>query len=71
MLAAFGDPGHAFPAIALGRALVERGHEVCLQTWERWQEPVRGEAAAGQVETVSVTVSFTRLEDFKTGKLNG
>jgi len=43
MLAAFGDPGHAFPAIALGRALVERGHEVCLQTWERWQEPVERE----------------------------
>jgi len=32
--------------------------------------PVRGEAAAGQVETFSVTVSFTRLEDFKTEKLN-
>jgi len=26
--------------------------------------PVRGEVAAGQVETFSVTVSFTRLEDF-------
>jgi hypothetical protein len=25
---------------------------------------VRGEAAAGQVETFSVTLSFTRLEDF-------
>jgi len=26
--------------------------------------PVRGEAVARQVETFSVTVSFTRLEDF-------
>ena len=43
MLAAFGDPGHAFPAIALGRALVARGHEVCLETWSRWQEHVERE----------------------------
>src|SRR6478752_7428968 len=38
LLAAFGDPGHAFPAIALGKTLVERGHEVRLQTWTKWQE---------------------------------
>ena len=43
LLAAFGDPGHAFPAIALGRALVARGHEVCLQTWDRWAEHVERE----------------------------
>jgi len=43
LLAAFGDPGHAFPAIALGRALVARGHEVCLQTWSRWAEHVERE----------------------------
>jgi MGT family glycosyltransferase len=41
LLGAFGDPGHAFPAIALGRELAARGHEVTLQTWERWREPVR------------------------------
>ena len=40
MLGAFGDPGHAFPMIALGRALVARGHEVVLQTWTRWTEYV-------------------------------
>jgi UDP:flavonoid glycosyltransferase YjiC (YdhE family) len=40
LLGAFGDPGHAFPMIALGRALVARGHEVVLQTWRRWQEHV-------------------------------
>ena len=28
LLGAFGDPGHAFPMIALGRALRARGHEV-------------------------------------------
>jgi UDP:flavonoid glycosyltransferase YjiC (YdhE family) len=43
LLGAFGDPGHAFPMIALGRALVARGHHVTLQTWRRWQEHVRAE----------------------------
>jgi MGT family glycosyltransferase len=43
LLAAFGDPGHAFPAIALGKTLVERGHEVRLQTWTKWQEDVERE----------------------------
>src|SRR3954453_14969362 len=43
LLAAFGDPGHAFPAIALGKSLVARGHEVRLQTWKRWQEHVERE----------------------------
>jgi MGT family glycosyltransferase len=42
-LGAFGDPGHAFPMIALGRALVARGHDVTLQTWERWRTPVEAE----------------------------
>jgi UDP:flavonoid glycosyltransferase YjiC (YdhE family) len=40
LLGAFGDPGHAFPMIALGRALAARGHEVVLQTWSRWREHV-------------------------------
>jgi UDP:flavonoid glycosyltransferase YjiC (YdhE family) len=43
LIAAFGDPGHAFPAIALGRALVGRGHRVSLQTWSRWSEDVERE----------------------------
>ena len=43
LLGAFGDPGHAFPMIALGRALRARGHEVTLQTWRRWQEHVEAE----------------------------
>ena len=29
-LGAFGDPGHTFPMLALGKALVARGHEVRL-----------------------------------------
>ena len=46
LLGAFGDPGHAFPMIALGRALVARGHQVTLQTWRRWQEHVEAEGIA-------------------------
>ncbi|MGO9488419.1 MAG: glycosyltransferase [Solirubrobacteraceae bacterium] len=43
LLGAFGDPGHAFPMIALGRALAARGHQVTLQTWRRWQRHVEAE----------------------------
>jgi UDP:flavonoid glycosyltransferase YjiC (YdhE family) len=43
LLGAFGDPGHAFPMIALGRALAARGHDVTLQTWRRWQAHVEAE----------------------------
>src|SRR5256885_14172304 len=39
LVAAFGDPGHAFPAIALARELGGRGHEVLVETWERWRAP--------------------------------
>jgi UDP:flavonoid glycosyltransferase YjiC (YdhE family) len=39
LLGAFGDPGHAFPMLALGEALVARGHDVALQTWRRWEQP--------------------------------
>lgn len=42
LVAAFGDAGHAFPAIALGRALRARGHEVTLETWEERREAVEG-----------------------------
>lgn len=46
LLGAFGDPGHAFPMIALGRALAARGHDVTLQTWRRWETHVRAEGMA-------------------------
>lgn len=39
-LGAFGQPGHAFPMLALGAELVARGHDVTYETWTRWQEPV-------------------------------
>ena len=42
LVAAFGDPGHAFPAIALGRALVGRGSEVTIETWEERRAAVEG-----------------------------
>jgi len=42
LVAAFGDPGHVFPAIALGRALAGRGHEVTIETWEERRVAVEG-----------------------------
>jgi MGT family glycosyltransferase len=42
LVAAFGDPGHVFPAISLGQALRERGHEVVVETWEERREAVEG-----------------------------
>jgi UDP:flavonoid glycosyltransferase YjiC (YdhE family) len=55
MVAAFGDAGHAFPAIALARALRGRGHEVLVETWERWREAVEAEG-----------VGFTAAEEYRT-----
>jgi len=43
LLGAFGDAGHAFPIIAVGRALRARGHDVVLQTWGRWKDDVERE----------------------------
>jgi MGT family glycosyltransferase len=43
VVAAFGDAGHAFPAIALARELQRRGHEVLVESWEEWQGAVEGE----------------------------
>ncbi len=39
-LGAFGEPGHAFPMLALGARLAERGHEVTFETWSRWRSEV-------------------------------
>jgi UDP:flavonoid glycosyltransferase YjiC (YdhE family) len=46
LLGAFGDPGHAFPMLALGSELVARGHDVGIETWKRWRSPAE---AAGMV----------------------
>ncbi len=55
LVAAFGDAGHAFPAIALARALRRRGHRVVVETWERWREAVEAEG-----------LEFTAAEEYKT-----
>ena len=55
LVAAFGDAGHAFPAIALAHALRRRGHEVVVETWERWREAVEAEG-----------LGFTAAEEYKT-----
>ena len=36
-VSAFGDPGHAFPAIALSRELDRRGCDVALETADKWR----------------------------------
>ena len=61
MVAAFGDAGHAFPAIALGRALAGRGHEVVIESWSRWREPVESlglDFAAAEEYTVFPPPAF-------------
>jgi MGT family glycosyltransferase len=55
LVAAFGDAGHAFPAIALARALHGRGHEVVVETWEHWRRAVEDEG-----------LRFTAAEEYKT-----
>jgi UDP:flavonoid glycosyltransferase YjiC (YdhE family) len=55
LVAAFGDAGHAFPAIGLARALRARGHEVTVETWEHWREAVEGEG-----------LRFMAAEEYKT-----
>jgi MGT family glycosyltransferase len=42
LVAAFGDPGHVFPAISLGKALAARGHQVVVETWEERRQAVEG-----------------------------
>ncbi|UJA20251.1 glycosyl transferase [Thermoleophilia bacterium SCSIO 60948] len=42
LVAAFGDAGHAFPAIGLARALAERGHDVTIESWQNWRGVVDG-----------------------------
>lgn len=39
-LGAFGEPGHAFPMLALGSRLAARGHAVTFETWPHWREHV-------------------------------
>ncbi len=55
LVAAFGDPGHAYPAIALARALAGRGNEVLVETWEHWREAVE-----------SAGLAFTAAQEYTT-----
>ena len=45
LVAAAEYPGHVFPEIALAGALRGRGHEVLLETAERWRDAVEGAGA--------------------------
>jgi MGT family glycosyltransferase len=45
-LGAFGEPGHAFPMLALGSRLAARGHDVTFETWSRWREHVEAAGMA-------------------------
>lgn len=40
MIGAAGWAGHVFPAFAVARELQARGHEVMIETFERWREQV-------------------------------
>ena len=42
MVGVVGLAGHALPAIALARALRERGHDVLVHSFERWRETAEG-----------------------------
>lgn len=46
LLGAFGDPGHVFPCMSLGRALRARGHEVALHTAAKWRAHAEREGFA-------------------------
>ena len=58
-LGAFGEPGHAFPMLALGAELAARGHEVTYETWERWREHVEA-AGMGFVPAPEYELSHAR-----------
>jgi UDP:flavonoid glycosyltransferase YjiC (YdhE family) len=63
-LGAFGDPGHAFPMLALGEALAARGHAVELQTWRRWR-PAAEAAGMGFAAAPEYQVFPTREQPLK------
>jgi MGT family glycosyltransferase len=54
LLGAFGDPGHVFPLLALGERLVQRGHDVTLQSWRGWEK-----------ETVRCGIRFAAAPEYK------
>ncbi len=61
-LGAFGDPGHAFPMLALGRALRARGHDVTLETWRRWREYTEAEGVRFAPNTAGIALRVPDVE---------
>ncbi len=59
-LGAFGQPGHAFPMLALGAELARRGHAVMYETWTRWAADV--EAAGMRFSPAPEYPVFPTLE---------
>ncbi len=55
LVAAFGYPGHAYPAIGLARALAARGNDVLVESWEEFRPAVEAEGLA-----------FTAAQEYKT-----
>ena len=60
LLGAFGDPGHAFPIIALGRALHARGHDVVRRDVDALAGRRRGARACASRRRRSTTCSRPR-----------
>jgi UDP:flavonoid glycosyltransferase YjiC (YdhE family) len=53
MSGAIGDAGHALPVIALASALRRRGHDVSMETSERWRQAIEAQGmrfVAGETE---------------------
>lgn len=42
LLVTIGEPGHAFPIIAVASKLVEAGCEVAVHTWFKWEDHIAG-----------------------------
>ena len=64
-MAAFGDAGHAFPAIALARALADRGNEAVVETWEHWRDAVEDPGGIEFTLTFSKWIKLFRATGFE------
>jgi MGT family glycosyltransferase len=45
LLVSIGEPGHAFPIIAIAEKLVELGCEAAIHTWFRWEDQIEAVGA--------------------------
>ena len=69
LVAAFGDPGHVFPAIALGRALAARGAEVTVETWEERRAAVEGAGPLPVTVKMSTGIDDDHLTYLDAGRI--